>query len=238
MRYRHVTAPPGLSLFAAVKCHVDEKLNGKDDVLRGQSISNLRAKTSNQLRLDFGEEAHLCSLAQVVEDSPAGDGSLLQAMARRHSTVLSALAKVIGRTIWLLSFDLLPQETEGCADGAASGWAMQECRENFSRDAGTIRMDGKLNPHWVEFAAATSKIEGADSPLSGLGEVKVTGPDPKLASGGAVICLVKLFDHHFDLLEWSSSKDRSRDGNENAAETVSQCYQILISYWSCKFLAH
>ncbi len=187
-------SPSGLSVFSALKRKLDDisvvrSLYGE----RVLSLEDLRQKTSEQLRLLSDEENRFALLASLVADAPAGDVSLMRALAREHSSVLAALAQATGKVIWVLSFEALPRKAEGCADGAARDWALENSVEEKIQKAEAVKY-----PRWTEYAVSTAISERA------------LEPDPALIRSGATICLVHLLDHHFDLLDMPAACDKEK----------------------------
>ncbi len=208
-RCRFVSAPAGLSLFAAVRRFSEEggltHRAGQQGDACDSSIRDLRRKTADALQPPAGAadgEERPTELALALTDAPVGDRSLLRSMSRDHSAVCRALAAATGQTIRVLAFGPLPRPTVGCADGAAGDWAQAE--DLLCAEANAAAED-PLVPHWTEFAPPAAPGKDAGAPAAGEDRAAFT---PASSAGGASgLCLLHLFDHHFDLLAPAAPAD-------------------------------
>jgi hypothetical protein len=201
-------------LFAAVKERMDEimRAEARRDA-SDNSIAGLRQRTADLISAlsavdGFEKGQGIGAIKAALREAPAGDPLLLRTLARRHKDVLHALARATRKTICVLFFEPLPYETEGCGDCAAGDWATGEdvCPDSGVGDP--KRRQKGVYPHWAVY---DSTADGGNDPdhvpasatgTSGEHECMAAGsssdPGSVIASGG--ICLLHLYDHHFDLL--------------------------------------
>ena len=178
----------------------------------------------------------------AVREAPAGDKLLLRTLARRHTEVLRALSWAANRTVRVLFFEPLPCGAEGCGDGAASDWAKEAAggAGGARDDAPGRRRKGADYPFWARFdPPAAGPDSGCDTgpsasspPASDADEIAASGaPDFKAAMASGDVCLLHLYDHHFDLLGAPVAKGGGEGGAEDADEgdTVSPRHRLLSS---------